>query len=49
MRNFLRGVGVGVVGAYVFHDSLDRYLKQGLTKVNEIVDGKPKGPEGVAS
>ena len=37
MRNFLRGVGVGVVGAYVFHDTLDKYLKQGLDKVNEIV------------
>lgn len=50
MRNFLRGVGVGVVVAYVFHDNLDEALRKGLTKANEIVDGKPKqGPEGVTS
>lgn len=48
MRNFLRGVGVGVIVAYVFHDNLDDGLKKGLAKVNQIVDGKPKqGPEGV--
>lgn len=48
MRNFLRGVGVGAIAAYLFHDDLDHGLKKGLAKVNEIVDGKPKqGPEGV--
>lgn len=42
MKSFLRGVGVGAIAAYIFHDDLDKGLKKGLAKVNEIVDGPPK-------
>jgi len=47
MKNFLRGVGVGAIVAYIFHDNLDEALKRGLFKVNEIVDVPPKPPEEV--
>jgi hypothetical protein len=42
VRNFLRGVGVGVIVAYIFHDDLDEALRKGLTKANQIVDGPSK-------
>jgi hypothetical protein len=45
MKNFLRGVGIGAIVAYIFHDDLDKALRQGLTKANEVVGESSTPPQ----
>lgn len=45
MRTFLKGVGVGMIVAYVFHDDLDKALRKGLLKANEVVGDSSNPPQ----